>query len=225
MADIPINTVTVDGTLDSTDYVLIEDQGNPGKFRKVLASKFYIALTQDKFWIGDGTGKPSEITATQMRAVLKAVGTKELDETGLADGYFIKYSTASGKFVVYSGTNLITNTNLAQASANTIKGNATASTANVSDIALTTYQVLGREGSNITGIATRSTIVGSATLVAGTATVTDSLISATSLAIVTASNTGVLTSVPIRYTAASTTMTFTTGQAGDTATFTYMIFV
>ena len=126
--------------------------------------------------------------------------------------------------------NSINNTLLAQMPANTIKVNATNATANAQDLLVNPNSIVGRDNDinsgNITSIPLQKTLIGSATLIAGSVVIFDTNITTTSICVgIAISNTGTITSVPIRWTASAGQMTFNTGQIGDTATFGYIILI
>jgi len=109
--------------------------------------------------------------------------------------------------------------------ANTVKVNATASTANAQDLPLTTDTVLGRESGNIVPIPITNILSGKDTLITGQCTIIDANITINSWAAVCVSTVGVSTSVPIKFTASAGSMLFTTGQITDTCEFGYIIFI
>lgn len=71
---------------------------------------------------------------------------------GITDGDKGDITVSSVGTVWTIDGNAVTNAKLAQAAANTIKGNNTASTANVTDIALTVKTILGRNAANIAAL-------------------------------------------------------------------------
>lgn len=134
--------------------------------------------------------------------------------------------SGTGSFATTIATNVVSNSKLAQMSANTVKVNNTASTANATDLALTSETVLGRtsgvNSGNIGAIPLQVSVSAETSLVAGTATITDSRVTANSIVLVSPSNTGTLTQ-DIRYTKnAGVSVVFTAG-GSDTCTFSYMI--
>jgi hypothetical protein len=87
------------------------------------------------------------------------------------------------------------------------------------------YTIIGNALGKTSEVAVTNILSGKGTLIAGNCTIADTGITTNSWAVVCVSTTGVSTSVPIKFTANTGSMLFSTGQAGDTCEFGYIIFI
>jgi hypothetical protein len=165
---------------------------------------------------------PSPLTNEQIQDSAFAI----LTDTATID---LTYNDAGNQVTADVIDNSINNIKASDMPANSVKVNDATSVGNPVDLVLTPNTVLGRiptvNSGNLAPIAVQETIIATAQLVAGTALVFDTRITTASFAVVTSSSTGIITSVPIKYTATAGQMLFTTGQVGDTATFAYIIVI
>lgn len=124
--------------------------------------------------------------------------------------------------------NSIDNIKASDMPANSMKVNSTNATGNPQDINVLPDSNIGRvaelNGGNLTNIPYLKILVGQVTLNNGTANIFDSKITTSSIAFYTASNIGVLSSVPLRVSVIAGQATFSNGQLGDNAVINFIIY-
>ena len=226
-------------TANALDHVLIADASDSDNLKKVLVSDFggstnlsYTASptngivvsntgTDATIPLADGTNA-GLLTPAEKTKLSNTSGTNTGDQTITLTSDVT--GSGTGSFATTIATNVVTNAKLAQMTANTVKVNNTASTANATDLNLTTNTVLGRESGNISALPIQDILSGIGTLITGDHTVTDSRITTTSFVTgIAISSTGTSTAV-IKWTASNGSMLFSTGNS-DTAKFGYTIYI
>lgn len=215
------NTPTIsfnyNDTLNEVSAEVIDNSVTNSKLAQVATATFKGRATTD-------IGNVEDLTVAQVKTLLNLANTNTGDQTITLTNDVV--GSGTGSFSTTIAANVVTNSKLAQMAANTVKVNNTNASGNAIDLPLPINTLLGRNNGDIEAIQTQNIIIEELTLIGGTVTYNNPVLNLNSRCIgYCYTGVGSNSSVPIIATPANGSMTFNTGQLGDTATFVAQIIV